>query len=163
MIETVFAVGVVSFVLGWLAGRRSGPARPMRLVKVNAFTAPGLAPLSWTETEMWRAHVTSFAWHGSLIGFSYRQMRTAGVCRRRAWKRYTDLLKGAGILQAAEGSETTWAGGWSAIKLRVALEHKLISLPYPPGKPPEINSVKLVAAQLARRGAAGAPNAAGRL
>jgi hypothetical protein len=160
MLETITTV-LVAFALGWLAGRRQSDPRPMRLVSVHEFKPPIMPAQSWTEAEMWRASVTSFCWHGGLIGFSYRQMRAEGVCRRAAWKTYTDLLCGFGILQRHERTETTWAGGWSYSRVRVALEHRLIALPCPVGKPPEINSAKLVAAQLAQRNPRATPNAQG--
>jgi hypothetical protein len=166
MMEYVFASGLLGFALGYLGGKRqAAPERPMRLVdtRTYAMTPPGLVAHSWTEAEQWRAHVVSFAWHGGLIGFSYRQMAAAGIVRRAGWEVYTALLVDAGILQRRERSSTTWAGGWSSVKLRVALEHKLLALPYPPGRPPELNSPRLMAAQLAQRSAAGAVGAVGGL
>jgi hypothetical protein len=150
MFETMAAAGLVGFIVGWLAGRRPGPEKPMRLVKLNDFRPPGLVARSWTEEENWRMHLCSFDWHGSLIGFSYRAMKDAGIVRRAAWETYTQLLVEEGILQRHERSATTWAGGWSAVKLNVALRHRTIPLPrYPKGNPPELNSA-LLSAQLAQ-------------
>ena len=148
---------LAGFGLGWLSGRRPSvdPARPMRLVHVNEYTAPMLAPLSTTDADQWQLYTCAFAFHANLLGsFSYRTLAGAGVCRRAAWERYTGLLKDAGIIQAAERSSTTWAGGWCYSKLRAALKHGVIALPYPAGSPPALNSAKL-AAQMAQRSAAG--------
>jgi len=154
MIEIIFGASALGFGIGWLAGRRQSDPRPMRLVSVHEMTAPGLVAKPVTELEEWRLNLTAFAFHANLLGtFAYRPMRQAGVCRRAAWECYCDLLKGAGIVAGAEGSSTSWAGGWSYSKLRVGLKHGRLSLPFPAGSPPAVNSAKL-AAQLAQRSAA---------
>jgi hypothetical protein len=157
VLEMTLGAGLLGFLAGFMAGRNQAPKaepRPMRLVR-REFTAPG-GPVaqSWSDAELWRLHVGSFAYHGNITGFSYRAMREAGVCRRAAWERYTELLKGAGVIQGAERSATTWAGGWCVSRLNVELRHGRITLPYPSGKPPALNSAKL-AAQMAQRSTPG--------
>lgn len=150
MIETIAGVGLAAFALGWLSGRRQSNPAPMRLVTRHAATAPGLVAKGGAELGQWQLYTTAFAFHANLVGFSYRALRDAGVCRRAAWQQYTDLLKGAGVIQGQERSATSWAGGWCYARLRVAIKHQVIDLPFPIGDPPALNSAKL-AAQMAQR------------
>jgi hypothetical protein len=163
MIETLLATFAAGLGLGWLAGRRPASTdKPMRLVTVHGMTAPGLAPLAGADLLQWELYVTAFAFHANLLGtFAYRPLRDAGVCRRRAWETYRGLLLGAGVLQGDEGSATTWAGGWCYSKLRTALDHGRLVLPYPTGTPPALNSAKL-AARLAQASTAQRASTVGR-
>lgn len=154
MLEYIAAAGLAGWCLGWWAGHRGAglpPERPMRLVHVNDFTAPGLAPKSGAELGQWELSTIAFTWQASMVGsFAYRPLRDAGVIRRRGWEIYCDVLRQAGIIQSSERSATWWAGGWSTSRLRVELKHGAIALPFPAGAPPAINSAWL-GAQMARR------------
>ena len=145
--EVVAAAGALGFVWGFVAGRRKPGGttdKPLRLVMTHGYTAPtsGLQH-SAPQLGQWELYTCSWAWHGSIVGFSYRNMASAGVCRRAAWEIYSGLLRDAGVLQAAPRSATSWAGGWSYSRLRAELKHGRLLLPYPGGNPPAINSAKI--------------------
>jgi hypothetical protein len=141
MLETFAAVGLVGFILGWLGGRRQSDPKPMRLVSVHAMTPPMLAPKAGAELGQWELYVCAFAWHATMLhSWSFRTLTGASVVRRAGWECYTGLLREAGVIQAGDRSRTDWAGGWSYCKLRTALKHGRLALPYPAGGPPALNS-----------------------
>ena len=155
-----FAAGLA--VGRWQARRewRRGPgARPMRLTALG-YTSPILPAHSGAQLSQWELYAVSFAFHGNMIGFGYRQMRKAGLCRRAACETFTELLTGAGVLVARERSETTWAGGWGYPAFRAAVKNGRLTLPFPAGSPPPLNSAHVMAAQTAQR-SAGSPGGTG--
>jgi len=120
----------------------------MRLVTMG-YTSPVLPAIPGATLSQWELYAVSFAFHGNMIGFSYRRMAGAGLCRRAAWQTYTELLAGAGVIRTEARSASGWAGGWNYPRLRSAIKNGRLSLPFPSGDPPTLNSAH-VATQIAQ-------------
>jgi hypothetical protein len=81
--------------------------------------------------ESWRLNTQAFITHGAPLGFSQRRMAEAGIARRKAYDKYTGLLREAGILLVYPRSGVYWAFPWDKRKALVMIRRRLIELPYP--------------------------------
>jgi len=90
----------------------------------------------WWLAERWRLAVLAFCLHGDPLAFSQRRMERAGICKRRAWQRYTDLLAAGGVMVKVDRGGCYWAAGWNRHKLGVMLRRRMLSLPYPVDREP---------------------------
>lgn len=138
MIETPLAF-IAGFGLGWLARGTDKPIKMPRLVRWG-YTSPVPGPMPETTIGQWDLYVTAFCYWGNRLNFSERKMMAEGICSSPAYRMYKAILKGAGVIVTRERSDTKWAMEWNYAKLRTALKHGRIALPYPPGDPPLLNA-----------------------
>lgn len=113
--------------------------------------APGPDPdRAWAER--WRMGVLQFVFFGDRVKFSQRGLEDAGVCTRRVWERYTDVLAEAGVLIKVARVGCWWAADWNRHKLGVMLRRGLIALPYPIGlQAPALFQTRGAVTQLTQR------------
>lgn len=112
---------------------------PMRLTTF-AHTTPFIAPTPEDVLAQWRLYVTAFAFHGNMLAFSEREMTRAGIVTGPAWEKYTKVLSDENILVKRRRARTAWAMGWNYPRLRSELKHGVLSLPFPVGLPPALNT-----------------------
>lgn len=140
--------GLAGFAAGRWWERHARQVKPRRRTDqggmvLRAFDVGGMAsttnhakivstsPPPLTRPEEWRLAITSFAFHGNMVGFSCRAMSGAGICRRAAWEAYSGLLRDAGVVVRVNRVETAWAPSWGYPRFRVSLRRGLLTLPYP--------------------------------
>lgn len=137
--------GLAGFAAGRWWERHARPVKPSRQpgqggMVLRDFRVDGIAPMAntppmvappLTRAEEWRLAITSFAFHGNMVGFSYRAMSGAGICRRAAWEGYSGLMRDKGILIRVSRVETAWGPSWGYPRFRVELKRGVLTLPYP--------------------------------
>ena len=102
--------------------------------------------------ERWRMGVLQFVFFGDQLKFSQRELAARGVCTRRVWERYTDVLAEAGVLIKVERVGCWWASDWNRHRLGVMLRRGLIALPYPIDlQAPRLFQTRGAVTQLAQR------------
>lgn len=131
--------------VGWRDPEPPAPAQTKLRLVANDITPPS-APMADDEDSRWRLYLTSYAFHGSYYGWSWRALGPdgAGVVRRRAWEVYRELLVAMGELAPLDNGELVWAHGRSYSLLRARVKYLradlcLSSLPAPaPRRPPAV-------------------------
>lgn len=132
-----FLVGVG---VGYLAHReQTRQTRPMRLTTFS-HTTPFIAPTPEDVLDQWKLYLTAFAFHGNMLDFSERKMTKARIVTGPGWEKYTEIMRDAGLLVKRHGARTAWAMGWNYPRLRSELKHNVLSLPFPVGLPPALNT-----------------------